>query len=214
MALISLRICAGWSEALLVAYTTLLEIPCHGSFIVKEWSIWHADKKVALKLKTCQFVMLTILLLSFFQYYWRTWRINQCDSQTLLGYLRNNGKMIKYHSKWVKTYEVCQLKDKRSPQYILCMWLFLSRVPLHVNSKHDITMPEKNMEFNLQISYNPIKVSCKFEMLIFKMALSYQTLWTVVFLFVHTVQKTFYQLHKWNIYPYSANKKCIKMISA
>ena len=30
--LIRLRICAGWSEALLVAHTTLLEISCHGSF--------------------------------------------------------------------------------------------------------------------------------------------------------------------------------------
>ena len=32
-ALISLRLCAGWSEALLVAHTTLLEISCHGLYI-------------------------------------------------------------------------------------------------------------------------------------------------------------------------------------
>ena len=32
-ALISLCVCAGWSEPLLVARTTLLEISCHGSFI-------------------------------------------------------------------------------------------------------------------------------------------------------------------------------------
>ena len=31
MALIRLRVCAGWSEPLLVAQTTLLEISCHGS---------------------------------------------------------------------------------------------------------------------------------------------------------------------------------------
>ena len=31
-ALISLRVCAGWSESLLVAHTTLLEISCRGSF--------------------------------------------------------------------------------------------------------------------------------------------------------------------------------------
>ena len=30
-ALIRLRICTGWSEALQIAHTTLLEIPCHGS---------------------------------------------------------------------------------------------------------------------------------------------------------------------------------------
>ena len=30
-ALIRLRVCAGWSEPLLVAHTALLEIPCHGS---------------------------------------------------------------------------------------------------------------------------------------------------------------------------------------
>ena len=28
-ALISLRVCAGWSEPLMVAHTTLLEISCH-----------------------------------------------------------------------------------------------------------------------------------------------------------------------------------------
>ena len=33
-ALIRLRICAGWSEPLLVAHTTLLEISCRGSFMV------------------------------------------------------------------------------------------------------------------------------------------------------------------------------------
>ena len=30
-ALIRLRVCAGWSEPLLVAHTTMLEISCHGS---------------------------------------------------------------------------------------------------------------------------------------------------------------------------------------
>ena len=33
MALIRLRVCAGWSEPLLVAHTTLLEIPCCGSYV-------------------------------------------------------------------------------------------------------------------------------------------------------------------------------------
>ena len=32
-ALIRLRVCAGWSEALLVAHTILLEISCRGSNI-------------------------------------------------------------------------------------------------------------------------------------------------------------------------------------
>ena len=31
-ALISLRVCAGWSEPLLVAHITLLKISCHGSY--------------------------------------------------------------------------------------------------------------------------------------------------------------------------------------
>ena len=35
MAQIRLRVCAGWSEPLLVAHTTLLEISCHGSYIAK-----------------------------------------------------------------------------------------------------------------------------------------------------------------------------------
>ena len=34
MALISLRVCAGWSEPLLVAHTTLLEILCTGSILL------------------------------------------------------------------------------------------------------------------------------------------------------------------------------------
>ena len=34
-ALIRLRVCAGWSEPLLVAHTTLLEISCHGSNVNK-----------------------------------------------------------------------------------------------------------------------------------------------------------------------------------
>ena len=33
LALIRLRICAGWSEPLLVAHSTLLEISCHGSHV-------------------------------------------------------------------------------------------------------------------------------------------------------------------------------------
>ena len=33
MALIRLRICAGWSEPVLIAHTTLLEISCRGSFV-------------------------------------------------------------------------------------------------------------------------------------------------------------------------------------
>ena len=35
-ALIRLRVCAGWSEALLVAHTTLLEIPCCSSNDLKD----------------------------------------------------------------------------------------------------------------------------------------------------------------------------------
>ena len=34
MTLIRLRKCAGWSEALLVAHTTLLEISCRGLIII------------------------------------------------------------------------------------------------------------------------------------------------------------------------------------
>ena len=36
-ALIGLRVCSGWSEPLLVAHTTLLEISCHGSFVLLMW---------------------------------------------------------------------------------------------------------------------------------------------------------------------------------
>ena len=33
-ALSSLRVCPGWSEPLLVAHTTLLDISCQGSFVL------------------------------------------------------------------------------------------------------------------------------------------------------------------------------------
>ena len=33
-ALVSLCICAGWSEPLLAAHTTLLQISCHGSYLL------------------------------------------------------------------------------------------------------------------------------------------------------------------------------------
>ena len=36
-ALIRLCVCAGWSESLLVAHTTLLELSCRGSFILYGW---------------------------------------------------------------------------------------------------------------------------------------------------------------------------------
>ena len=39
-ALISLRVCAGWSEPLLVAHTTLLEISCCGSNIYMHFAQW------------------------------------------------------------------------------------------------------------------------------------------------------------------------------
>ena len=39
-ALIRLRVCAGWSEALLVAHTILLEISCTGSIIILSRNIW------------------------------------------------------------------------------------------------------------------------------------------------------------------------------
>ena len=39
-ALIRLRVCADWSEHLLAANTTLLEISCHGSFVLLYLGRW------------------------------------------------------------------------------------------------------------------------------------------------------------------------------
>ena len=49
-ALIRLRVCAGWSEALLVAHTTLLEISCTGSNTQKSLKIheWVSTWELAL----------------------------------------------------------------------------------------------------------------------------------------------------------------------
>ena len=48
-ALIRLRVCAGWSEPLLVAHTTLLEISCRGSLIMSS------------KIGSNQFIILNLL---------------------------------------------------------------------------------------------------------------------------------------------------------
>ena len=42
-ALIRLRVCAVWSEPLLVAHNTMLEIACRGSIIVKYQSLVHGN---------------------------------------------------------------------------------------------------------------------------------------------------------------------------
>ena len=57
-ALIRLCVCAGWSEPLLVAHTTLLEISCHGSYIYETFLVpnpydpfrdmWSNDLRLAL----------------------------------------------------------------------------------------------------------------------------------------------------------------------
>ena len=60
-------------------------------------------------------------------------------------------------------------------------------VPLQDNSKHDVTVREKNMKFNLLISDKPINVSCKFEILVFEIALVIKHYVQFVFLVVHTV---------------------------
>ena len=43
--LIRLRVCAGWSEALLVAHTILLEIQCRGSYVKKSSKIYSLVKE-------------------------------------------------------------------------------------------------------------------------------------------------------------------------
>ena len=48
-ALISLRVCAGWSEPLQVAHNTLLEISCHGSFVNSDGSSETVDAKIGLR---------------------------------------------------------------------------------------------------------------------------------------------------------------------
>ena len=43
MAQIRLRVCAGWSEPLLVTHTTLLDISCHGSYMENISISFHAS---------------------------------------------------------------------------------------------------------------------------------------------------------------------------
>ena len=57
-ALIRLRVCAGWSEPLLVAHTTLLEISCLGSYKIKGLLVTErinesVNAKTVLFVRTC-----------------------------------------------------------------------------------------------------------------------------------------------------------------
>ena len=60
-ALISLCVCAGWSEPLLVSHTTLLEISCHGSLLYFGNQIWSI--KVDLRVVKMGFMFCDILYL-------------------------------------------------------------------------------------------------------------------------------------------------------
>ena len=80
-------------------------------------------------------------------------------------------RVIKHLSKCVGAWKGCKSKDTRSSHYILCLWLFLSWVPLQSDRRHDVTVSEKFMEFNLLIGVWLIYVSCKFEMLIYETSL-------------------------------------------
>ena len=57
-ALIRLRVCAGWSEPLLVAHTTLLEISCHGSIVYANLIRYYDH--CAFRKNVLQILMLTI----------------------------------------------------------------------------------------------------------------------------------------------------------
>ena len=65
-ALISLRVCAGWSESLLVAHTTLLEISCHGS---------NVDSSLELLFFSCSFFFSEDAVLSDIYFVYRNFWI-------------------------------------------------------------------------------------------------------------------------------------------
>ena len=60
MALIRLHICAGWSEPLLIAHTTLLEILCPGSIVLIYHSTYTSILGYSCKLLTQGMPMLII----------------------------------------------------------------------------------------------------------------------------------------------------------
>ena len=66
-ALISLRVCAGWSAPLLVAHTTLLDITCHGPF--------HLREAVIRKEKSNKKSLIQEIFLKFFKSHPRIWYI-------------------------------------------------------------------------------------------------------------------------------------------
>ena len=77
-------------------------------------------------------------------------------------------------------------KKTRSSHFKLCLLLFLYEYPCKTTEKNDVTVREK-YEIHLLISDKPINVSCKFEMLIFEIALVIKHYVQFVFLVVHTV---------------------------
>ena len=74
-ALIRLRVCAGWSEAMLVAHTTLLEISCTGSYFDKREAsvciLMQYNIKLMYTFGTISFKITCMLLLN--DEYLQTW---------------------------------------------------------------------------------------------------------------------------------------------
>ena len=114
-ALIRLRICAGWSEALLVAHTTLLEISCTGSIFIRKWPI-NCDMQTPEPCNFCHVVYFylthhctlkpcyALMILSMIIFL-----VKEPGSCTNVWDVRNNGYIFKLYNigkniKWSKTF--------------------------------------------------------------------------------------------------------------
>ena len=114
MALIRLRVCAGWSEPLLVAHATLLEISCRGSIIVSvltclsfycrfentdTFVLWNCKRPIYNK-TSLYFVLNLILRANFKAVQWeKGWFYHPADR--LYKYIRN------YTGKNVTSHQIC-----------------------------------------------------------------------------------------------------------
>ena len=153
MALIRLCVCAGWSEPLLVAQTTLLEIPCHGSFLFlwkdfqQKFIITFWFYLVGKGSSNC--IEMPVIFFNIWFLYVRSFEIFLPCQSTTVADQRYNGILLHFHEKWGMIFHLNHLCTHRLPDNIkpyllhanfaclasLCSWAGWFEPYLGTNSK-------------------------------------------------------------------------------
>ena len=107
-ALISQRVCPGWSEPLLVAHTTLLEISCRGSYCLA--LLIMSFTKLSLE-ATKSYIVLSMLKYVFYKMVSGSYQIIYCLVLTQVCLLQNGPWKLPSHYKCLILNHVCLLQN-------------------------------------------------------------------------------------------------------